>query len=32
VGNIKMDLREKHFGAIWIEFIWLKEGVSGGLL
>jgi hypothetical protein len=29
VGNIKMDLRE---GMVWIGFMWLRIGTSGGLL
>jgi hypothetical protein len=29
--NIRMDLREIGFG-MWIEFIWLRIGIGGGLL
>jgi hypothetical protein len=34
--NIKMDLRERERerqdGMVWIGFIWLRIGTSGGLL
>jgi hypothetical protein len=29
--NIRMDLR-KIWGRVWIGFIWLRIGTSGGLL
>jgi hypothetical protein len=30
--NIKMDLREREDGTIWIGLIWLRLGTSAGLL
>jgi hypothetical protein len=32
VGNINMNLRERHDGMAWIGLIWLRTGTSGGLL
>jgi hypothetical protein len=29
VDNIKMDIREG--GMVWIEFIWLRIGIRGGV-
>jgi hypothetical protein len=30
--NIKMHLRERESGIVWIGLIWLRIGISGGLL
>jgi hypothetical protein len=33
VNSIKIDLREIQYdGIVWIGFIWLRIGTSGGLL
>jgi hypothetical protein len=32
VDNIKMDLREREDGMMWIGLIWLRIGTSGELL
>jgi hypothetical protein len=31
-NGIKMDLREREDGMVWIGLIWLKIRISGGLL
>jgi hypothetical protein len=31
-NNIKMDLREREGGMVWIGLIWLRIGTSGELL